>query len=266
MITMKKTIIVSAILMLAHIFAFAQEAEQKGEAGAGTFGIGINAGAILNNSFNTDINLLGRDNSIYLRYFISGKGAVRFQIGANLSQTIDTRVIRDDLAYLENPLSNKQVEDRSTTNNSMFIVITGYQQYLKISGRVRSYAGADVGMEFGKQISTMEYGNTMTATNNNPSSNSFYWFNNGRGIEAVQPTRTYFSGAAFGGVEYALLPNLHLGIEFGLRYKHFLSSKQYITYETVIGGQVVELDEVRTPADRDSYLPTYTKLSLFIDL
>lgn len=263
---MKKTIIVSVILMLAHIFVYAQEAEQKGGDGAGTFGIGINAGAILNNSFNTDINLIGRDNSIYLRYFISSQAALRFQLGADLSQTIDTRLVRDDVAYLENALSNKQVEDRSTTKNTIFIVRAGYQHYLNNSGRVRSYAGADVGIEFGKQVSTMEYGNTMTATNNNPSSSNFYWFNNGRVIEAVQPTLTYFSGAAFGGVECALLPNLHLGIEFGLRYNHFLGSKHYITYETLIGGQIVELDEVRTPADRDSYLPTYTKLSLFIDL
>lgn len=263
---MKKTIIVSAILIFAHIFAFAQEAEQKGGAGAGTFGIGINAGAILNNSFNTDKSLLSNDNSIYLRYFISSQGAVRLQLGANISNTIDTRLVRDDVAYLENPLSNKQLEDRRTTDNTMFIVRAGYQHYLYNSGRVRAYAGADLGIEFGKQASTMEYGNTMTATNNNPSSSNFIWYNNGRVIESVEPTRTFFSGAAFGGAEYALLPNLHLGIEVGLRYNHQLSSQQYITYETVIGGEVVEMDEVRVPADRDSYLPTYTKLSLFIDL
>ncbi len=263
---MKKTIIVSAILIFAQIFAFAQEAEQKGGAGAGTFGIGINAGAILNNSFNTDKSLIGNDNSIYLRYFISSQGAIRLQLGANLSQTLDTRVVRDDAAYLENPLSNKQLEDRRTTDNTMFIVRAGYQHYLYNSGRVRAYAGADLGVEFGKQASTMEYGNTMTATNNNPSSSNFIWYNGGRVIESVEPTRTFFSGAAFGGAEYALLPNLHLGIEVGLRYNHQLSSQQYITYETVIGGEVVEMDEVRAPADRDSYLPTYTKFSLFIDL
>lgn len=263
---MKKTIIVSAFLMIAHIFAFAQEAEQKSEAGAGTFGIGINAGAILNNSFNTDVSLLDRDNSIYLRYFVSNQGAIRLQLGANLSQTLNTALVRDDVAFIENPLSNKQIEDRSTTNSTYFIVRAGYQHYVMNKGRARAYAGADAGFEFGKEITTMEYGNAMTPTNNNPSYTSFYWYNNGRVIEAVYPTRTFISGAAFLGAEYSLLPKLHLGIEVGVRYKHNLSSKQYITYETVIAGQVVEMNEVRSPLDRDSYLPTYTKLSLFIDL
>ena len=161
--------------------AFEQEQEeQKTTQGseyfpkAGDFGIGFDATPFLNylgNAFNgTEDNSLNlNDNTLYFRYFLSDNSAARVALRINSTKEVDNRYVRDDAAFMEDPLSQNQVEDRAIYSRNNYELKLGYQMF-RGKNRLRGFFGGDLFFGYAKYSDEFEYGNQMTVLNPIPTS------------------------------------------------------------------------------------------------
>jgi len=245
--------------------AFEQEQEeQKTTQGseyfpkAGDFGIGFDATPFLyylGNAFNgTEDNSLNlNDNTLYFRYFLSDNSAARVALRINSTKEVDNRYVRDDAAFMEDPLSQNQVEDRAIYSRNNYELKLGYQVF-RGENRLRGFFGADLFLGYSKENNEYEYGNQMTVLNPIPTS-AF-----GSGAER-QLTRNYGSEfsvgvGAFTGAEYYFMSKACLGVELGLLYGQSFEGQSNESYETMVESIYVTSDREFSPGDRDRHLQT----------
>ena len=245
--------------------AFEQEQEeQKTTQGseyfpkAGDFGIGFDATPFLNylgNAFNgTEDNSLNlNDNTLYFRYFLSDNSAARVALRINSTKEVDNRYVRDDAAFMEDPLSQNKVEDRAIYSRNNYELKLGYQVF-RGENRLRGFFGADLFLGYSKENNEYEYGNQMTVLNPIPTS-AF-----GSGAER-QLTRNYGSEfsvgvGAFTGAEYYFMSKACLGVELGLLYGQSFEGQSNESYETMVESIYVTGDREVSPGDRNRSLQT----------
>jgi len=245
--------------------AFEQEQEeQKTTQGseyfpkAGDFGIGFDATPFLyylGNAFNgTEDNSLNlNDNTLYFRYFLSDNSAARVALRINSTKEVDNRYVRDDAAFMEDPLSQNQVEDRAIYSRNNYELKLGYQVF-RGENRLRGFFGADLFLGYSKENNEYEYGNQMTVLNPIPTS-AF-----GSGAER-QLTRNYGSEfsvgvGAFTGAEYYFMSKACLGVELGLLYGQSFEGQSNESYETMVESIYVTGDREVSPGDRNRSLQT----------
>ena len=240
--------------------AFEQEQEeQKTTQGskyfpkAGDFGIGFDASPFLyylGNAFNgTEDNSLNlNDNTLYFRYFLSDNSAARVALRINSTKEVDNRYVRDDAAFMEDPLSQNKVEDRAIYSRNNYELKLGYQVF-RGENRLRGFFGADLFLGYSKENNEYEYGNQMTVLNPIPTS-AF-----GSGAER-QLTRNYGSEfsvgvGAFTGAEYYFMSKACLGVELGLLYGQSFEGQSNESYETMVESIYVTGDREERPGDRN---------------
>lgn len=245
--------------------AFEQEQEeQKTTQGskyfpkAGDFGIGFDATPFLyylGNAFNgTEDNSLNlNDNTLYFRYFLSDNSAARVALRINSTKEVDNRYVRDDAAFMEDPLSQNKVEDRAIYSRNNYELKLGYQVF-RGENRLRGFFGADLFLGYSKENNEYEYGNQMTVLNPIPTS-AF-----GSGAER-QLTHNYGSKfsvgvGAFTGAEYYFMSKACLGVELGLLYGQSFEGQSNESYETMVESIYVTGDREISPGDRDRHLQT----------
>lgn len=245
--------------------AFEQEQEeQKTTQGskyfpkAGDFGIGFDATPFLyylGNAFNgTEDNSLNlNDNTLYFRYFLSDNSAARVALRINSTKEVDNRYVRDDAAFMEDPLSQNKVEDRAIYSRNNYELKLGYQVF-RGENRLRGFFGADLFLGYSKENNEYEYGNQMTVLNPIPTS-AF-----GSGAER-QLTRNYGSEfsvgvGAFTGAEYYFMSKACLGVELGLLYGQSFEGQSNESYETMVESIYVTGDREVSPGDRNRSLQT----------
>lgn len=228
----------------------------------GDMGIGFDAtpfldyaGNMFNGTTNNSLNL--GDNTLYFRYFLDNSSAVRAALRINSNKNVNKQFIDDDAAQMEDPLSEKQLEDHEITTNNQYELKLGYQMF-RGENRLRGFYGADVFLRYQKSVTEYEYGNEMTVENPEPSAN-FVGFNPAqRDLERNNGTEFSFGLGAFCGAEYYLMPKVALGTELGVIYARSSRGQSSRTYEEMIGSELEISDEQLNPGNRNrSFFTTF---------
>ncbi|TVQ12118.1 MAG: hypothetical protein EA361_11600 [Bacteroidetes bacterium] len=280
---MRKTIFSIIFLCGFFLSSFAVEEEPVEHASpsemfppAGSFGIGLDATPFLNYLGNMANGTMGNslnlgDNRLYFRYFLTQNAAVRLSLQMGLNKSSATFMVQDDNAFLNDPLSNMQVEDRRTFFNNDISLRAGYQHFIG-ENRLRGFVGGDVGYGYNKLHYLYEYGNVMNEQNPAPT-RVINWNNGSTGNTTQRPLESVFSttnsilGGLFTGAEYYLLPQFAVGLELGLSYGLSIPGKNYEVYENMVGSQLVEMTQVtgRGTRSRSIYSTTpYTYGNLYL--
>lgn len=250
---MQNIIKVIAILFFLPVIALANQDDSQfaggrhdGNSMEGYFGLGLDAspfinflGNVANNTADNSLDF--SDNTLYFRYFITDNAAIRLNFNIYSYKNSVTHFIRDDNAYINNPLSNKQVEDRRTEFINDYTVRAGYQYFFNAKSRLRGFAGADVGYGYSKEYFVYEYGNVMNEFNPRPTTITDW--NAGtsgpmsnRRIENVDKlTHTILAGV-FTGLESVFMDVFVIGLEVGVLYGMGIPGKQFEVQETMSGS------------------------------
>ncbi len=275
---MKKSAIIIIFLIIAQIVGFSQEnrhepsnADKNMLPGFGDIGIGINAEPIIN-IFADDQPLNFTDNTLYLRYFLTDDAAIRLYLGLRMNETSKTFYVRDDEAFIYDPLSNKQVKDRRTQFDNFYTADAGYQYFIG-DNRIRGFLGIGAGYHYFKNYYLYEYGNIMNDMNDAPT--QVVNWDTGETGNLTERTLKNFEDAAthgvsaglFTGAEYYILPKFCIGLEIGFAYAVSFPGQEYTEYETMVGTEHVEMTEVEALGDRwqniGTSVPYYGKFYLF---
>ncbi len=253
---MKKSIIIlTSFFLLVNIALFSQDSNDEKEMfpKQGNIGIGLDADPFLtyignlfsyNEEGRNSLNL--RDNTLYFRYFLMDDIAVRMRTNMFFDKDVRKFNVRDDDAFINDPLTQKEVQDRRTEFDNEFNIWLGGQYFIGGDSKFRGFAGADLGYGYGKSYMLYEYGNTMNEINDAPT--TVVNWNNGatgnaeeRNLEAIDNLYNRINLGLFTGGEYYFRPNFCLGIELGLNYGLTFPGERYTIYETMVNTEYVEM-------------------------
>lgn len=251
---MKKVIIILSIAVLGFS-ASAQDSLVVNKNGVpvlpkkGDIGIGLEGNPFFNyvgNMFNSNTNnsLNLGDNTLYFRYFLKDDAAVRIRLRIASTSSITNYNVIDDAARAQNPLSNKEVEDRTTIKNNDYELHIGYQQFRGYN-RLKGFYGADLGFGYYKLNEKFEYGNKMSELNPAPTTAIPGITAGDRITERVSnsPSKAVSLGV-FAGAEYYFMPKICVGLELGLSYGKTWYGQEYTKREHMVGSVVETYDKV----------------------
>lgn len=201
---------------------------------AGDFAIGIDASPFINlvgnifkiNSGSTFSDPLSFNfidgSSIYGKYFLTDKTAVRARFSMNMStQTLNNLV--DDDSNTTDP--NAKVTDTWKHSQSGFGLGLGYE-LRKGNGRLQAFYGGEVNFALGggsKDVYT--YGNGMNNNDSIPTTTVSFTSGFAMPVDYRVTDNKTSGGFGFGmrgfiGVEYFIFPKISLGGEFGLGFMY----------------------------------------------
>lgn len=233
--------IFAGLFTVLSLVAMAQEEQQPSgkiyTPQAGDIGIGIDATPYLTfvgNMFNGTVNntLNPFNNTLYFRYFLEDKTAIRAVVTIVKNNFTNYFYVRDDNAFLNNPLSQALVQDVRREYNNLFSLSVGIQQF-RGKNRLLGFYGADVSYHYQKDKIVYEYGNVMNSLNPTPTT---AW-----GILANRPlvnnngAYNGFGLGAFAGAEYYLIPGMCIGGEVGLAVTAQFQGQTYNETERMVG-------------------------------
>lgn len=258
---MKKLISSILIACAAVISVSAQETEKKQYLPeAGDWAIGIDAKPLLNfvgNMFNQSSDntidsfgggeptiLAGPTASIVAKYMLTDNWAIKANLGVLINNTKSAVYIRDDEAYILDPLSNAKVADITNRRNSGFSLTAG-AEYRTGKKRVQGVFGAGILIGTQSMVTRNTYGNKMTDVNQRPTTNTSY--NNGyRTLKSYSQTPDVIAGlVGTAGVEWFVAPKISLGAEVCLRAAYRFRGQNY----TVSEGYNASKSEIEKKTD-----------------
>jgi hypothetical protein len=257
---MKKLIYI-LVLLLFSVATFAQETgdstlhNKKGFPilpKKGDWAIGADAspylsylGNMLNNTSNNSLSL--SENTLYGRYYLSDKSALRIKLFVYNSSNIQRAYVSDDNATALNSLSQAQVEDEyksSYSSNELDLAYIKFRGY----GRLQGFYGVEAGFSWSRSKYKYEYGNEMTTSNTNPSSYYTSVSNNQRILESDGGLYKNINLGLVAGVEYYFAPKMCIGTEITLKGAMGWKSQGNSKYEKYNGTDIVETDQANSPA------------------
>ncbi len=234
---MKKTVLLVA-LAFGVSSAFAQLTSKKGEPylpEAGDWAIGMDVSPIfqyMGNFFSQNgnpnvpgVGFVNNDLTIIGKKFNSATDASRALVRIGFTSSSNKNNVTEDLVTPPVfPNAAPVVEDKRKSS-SMHIALGAGKEMRRGKTRLQGVYGADAMIWFATHKEKTEYGNSMTATNPDPTSTDWTYQNpDGSFLQSAQTSRTLEmkSGATFGlgvrgfiGCEYFLIPKISLGAEFG---------------------------------------------------
>jgi len=254
-----KTIITFSFLILSLISMKAQTKENDATSKrsvdylpkAGEFGIGIDATPVFNyvgNLFNqAGSNKLDLSSPVlYGKYYLSDASALRGVLMVSSTNSNTSSYVRDDNAWLLNPLSNKEVTDAYKLSNQQYFVSLAYQKFIGQS-RMRGFYGAQVLCGYNYSKNTYTYGNPMSEINPIPSSIYVYNANKDRLLESINTNSIHVGVGGIAGFEYYILPKVCIGGELSLNLVYIKGSQLSTKSEQVVGDKVIETDKAVSP-------------------
>ena len=279
---MRKILCIYVMLFLSG-FIFAQDTvvNKKGETmlpKAGDIAIGIEAtpffqylGNFLNNTANNlgpalnflENNFLG-NTTLYGKYFLEDKKAVRVNLEITTSNAVTKQYVRDDNAYYADQLSKDRVVDIQKLSSSYYVLGLGYE-LRRGRGRLQGFYGGGVMFGIGNSQEKYTYGNPYSQVYPNPTDYNFGTNLNFNDFNGVLGDRklTVNNGRSFGfgldgfiGIEYFFIPNISVGGELGWRLFYEKDGKSKITYETWNGTASEEKIWLTSPGNKN--FDTYT--------
>ncbi len=210
-------------------------------------------GNIFNNTSGNSLYL--GDQTLYGRYFIADDAAIRVLFGVRKGSQRTSFYVRDDAAFMADPLSLAKTTDYRVYKYSEFDLNIGYQKF-RGYGRLRGFYGANVGIGVSRYGYTYNYGNPISVANSAPTSVS----NWGDGTSSSQSDRvleTDFDGSTYNvnigliaGVEYFFLPKMCIGGEITLSANHSWRTQGNSKSERLNGTIVEEYETAQYPKGR----------------
>jgi len=199
-------------------------------------------------------SFLGGPNTIFLKYFIADDAAVRVRFKSEKQSNYDDYFVRDDAAFLADPLTNDKVVDRRLNAYSSYGIGLGYEKF-RGNGRLRGTYGAEFWFAYTNQNYSYEYGNTMTTANNAPTTSNFFGGSNQLSSRNLSQTNPFGNGGldlglnAFVGVEYFIMPKISLGSElsWGVNYHNRTQSSTETEYWD--GAAVASVTTLGSPSE-----------------
>ncbi len=204
---------------------------------AGEIGIGLDAtpyltfiGNMFNGTINNSLNPL--NNTLYARYFLEDKTAIRAVVTIVKNNFSNYFYVKDDNAFLNDPLSQALVQDVRREYNSLYSFSVGIQKF-RGKNRLLGFYGADFSYLYQKDKIVFEYGNVMNSLNPAPTTN---WGNlANRPLVNNNGAYNSFGLGAFAGAEYYLIPGMCIGGEVGLIVTTEFQGQTYTETERMVG-------------------------------
>ncbi len=263
---MKKIFIL--ILLISFPKIFSQETEQQQvvtKSGkeilpkAGDIALGVDAlpylnylGNIFNNTTNNTLAL--GSNTLYFKYYLSDNSAVRICLNINSNKIINKYYVQDDAARMADPLSRAVLIDKKVTSNNGYGIALGYLMSRGYD-RVRGFYGIQAGYNYNRGTLEYQYGNSMTPENPTPST---AWGRQAtRILEKDNGIVQTIGGGIVVGVEYYFLPKICIGGEVTLQYQYSWGSQSNQKTETIVGNDLIQIDDELSPGDKSSSLNTF---------
>jgi hypothetical protein len=282
---MNKKVLIAASL-LTTMFVNAQESAGSGDEvvknkkgneilpKAGDIGLGFNAapmvdlvinsvklnsGGVFGNTQNTNQYVLGSNNQIVGKYFLSAKAAIRGKIGVNtLSGSITNRVQDSKALYDANfgtatDISLAQqltVEDKYKFSKRNLLISAGYEMRRGYR-RLQGYFGGEVAFGGGGAKETFTYGNDYSDlypthyTNGALAGGSFNTTIQHNPFQQGRQERVLFNNyrgnfrvgmRGFIGVEYFVFTKISIGGEFGWGWSYTTRTNRISTVEIYENG------------------------------
>lgn len=243
---MKLHVMITAVLCLFSLSIWSHEPEQKSEKPKryvpeeGDFAIGIDATPIfeyLGNAFNgygtngtpNTLRTFGSSfifaNNPYMptvaisgKYLFRDDIAFRAKIGFLSRVTESSFFVQDDKSVALNPLSEKQLADRSTTSRNGGMIALG-AEYRKGERRVQGIFGGDILFGYKTESTTYTFGNSITDINQQPTTYAFSYPGVYTGYRPLNFNNTNvftFGVVLHAGVEFFVAPKISIGGEVNL--------------------------------------------------
>lgn len=281
---MKKFIIAIAIL-LAFSPIFAQDentdvttpknsSDKQYTPVAGEIGLGMSLYPILSyvgnifhgtnytnpNYADFNANDMFAQDAIFAKYFLSDNMAVRVNIGFADYTFKNTAYVRDDAAFLADPLSNAKVVDIEKVMRRGYGIGVGIEMR-RGSNRLQGIYGVDLNLFYDNRKYDFTYGNPMSADNPTPTTNDF-------GFNLINPGTwsrilKQYNGEQYGinlmpfvGFEYFIAPKISIGANTGIGISYYFDGQQKYSYETY-DNAVIERTETNYPGDHSTELYNY---------
>ncbi len=276
-----RKIICLSFLSLLFISVHAQEINMLSKRGVpilpekGEFGLGVDAtpflhfaGNLLNgydlgNNLNFfTINGMYAANSIYLKYYLADRIAIRtsLRIGANSFNNREN-VVANQLI----PDNTVLVTDKQSTKFTNLGIGGDYLKY-RGKGRLQGYFGAGAFVNYSTVIHTYSYGNEMNSMYTSP---NFYDFNAGaevsgsnRILKDYNRLNLAVDARAIVGVEFFFAPKISIGGEMGVGFR-VSNENSYKESERWIGSGL-DVYKVENASDGTIGLDNFTTGSLFL--
>lgn len=256
---MKKIIITASLCVGMLSAALAQNAEPTvNKRGIpllpqqGDIALGINAnpflkylGGFMGGNSNADdvAHLQGFNQTIYAKYFLTDRSAVRAKIDFTSTQNKQKVTVANDYIMAIDPTNAAAtVFDTEVTNRNSAFIELGYE-LRRGKGRVQGFYGADVMLELGKEKIRYDYGNPITESNQTPTIGMGNVDPGDPGYRKLTANDGLYFGAGVGGfvgVEYFFAPQISLGGELGLTLSYYNKGQNTYKSEEFLNGSIVE--------------------------
>lgn len=178
-----------------------------------------------------NIDDIAPDVSIMGKYMLTNNWAVRANIGLMLRKNTDHSYVKDDEAFLANPLSEEKLVDTRNTNRNGLSAMLG-AEYHKGNRRVQGIFGAGVIVGFNQSKTNYKYANALTDINQRPSSAWETFNDNGyRTLQSKTASNVFFGLCGSVGVEWFVAPKVALGAEVDLALYYVMGGQEYIVAE-----------------------------------
>lgn len=175
---------------------------------AGDIAIGVEAtpflryiGNIFTDANNNAPDFNGREGSVFGKYFLTDKSAVRARLSFNFGSDKETWEVND----VTSTDPDAMVKNTYTEKYNEFELALGYE-LRRGYGRLQGFYGAEVAVGFGNESESYTYGNAVTST----------YPGNYRILNEKFGNQTTFGIGGFAGVEYFVAPKISIGGELGL--------------------------------------------------
>lgn len=265
------------VLLLASTAVFAENAREKEDylPKAGEFGFSVSMNPLIQDLayvFNSSVtspsgalggglayNPLGFSSplvSISGKYLLTDNFALRMNVGWMYSNRSNNFFVRDDAAFIVDPLSQSKVVDNFTSNNAGASFMFG-GEYRVGKGRVQGVFGGGLMYAFSVGSGKYSYGNAISSLNTNPSMESSFpvpdvkpGFYSQRYLSQYTEDPVHSFGLVlFAGVEWFVAPKISLGAEVNVSALYLWASECYYKAEgyNFTSGQVEEWTEVYSP-------------------
>ncbi len=212
----------------------------------GNFFHGNNTTGGLNATFRTD---LFESNAVFLKYFIADDAAIRAIFEFTSSTITNSFYVRDDVAYINDPLSNAQVIDIQKNMYRNYVLGFGYEKRRGIT-RLQGLFGANILLSYNNEKTNYRYGNPMSAANPLPTTYNYgsNIYNGGRVLNTYDGEFLGLGANVFIGFEYFILPKISIGAE--LAYTGYLNQVKQSKFDYEYWNvDHLELVEATDPGD-----------------
>ncbi len=228
---MKKNILIPMLLSTFLIAKSQQDSILKSKKGKvilpekHTCALGISGNSFFNylgnlfsNSGNNRLNLdLVGNNTLYGKYFVSKRNAIRMRFYLNLNSANYENKIPYDL----DPSGREIVTDKLDQMSTNYTIASGYERRHDC-GRLQVFGGAELLLSRSYTTNKYSYGNKFSTTNPNPTTSLFnstggnYSRISNRVLNSNNDSGFGYGLRTFIGLEYFFLPKISVGGEFGI--------------------------------------------------